>query len=137
MPGFEDVLANIGKLVNFSNPVGLVLSIVISTIVGGIIYLIIAKLIGGRLRDSISVGKTFLVVFVINLINMLGVLGFVLGYVSFLPLIVVQIIIWVLLTKVFLRIPFTHAGLIGIVGYAISGFAVPALLPMVGGLIPV
>ena len=127
MPGLESILGNITKLVNFSNPIGLIVSIVVSTIIGGIVYLIIAKLIGGRLRDSIPVGKTFLVVLVINLINMLGVLGLVLGYVSFLPLIIVQILVWIVLTKAFLGIPFTHAGLIGVVGYLISGFAVPAL----------
>lgn len=137
MVGFESVISGITNLVSFSNPIGLIISIVVSTVVGGIVYLIIAKLIGGRLRDSISVGKIFTLVFVINLINMFGLLGFVLGYVSFLPLIIVQILVWVLLTKVFLAVPFTHAGLIGVVGYLISGFAVPALLPMVSGLIPI
>ncbi len=137
MVGFESIISGITNLVSFSNPIGLVISIIVSTIVGGIVYLIIAKLIGGRLRDSISAGKIFTLVFVINLINMFGLLGFVLGYVSFLPLIIIQILVWVLLTKVFLGISFTHAGLIGVVGYLISGFAVPALLPMVSGLIPI
>ncbi len=137
MVGFESVISGMGKLVNFSNPIGLVVSLIVATIVGGIVYIIIAKLIGGRLRDSISIGKTFALVFVINLINFLGLLGFVIQYVSFLPLVVIQILIWILLTKAFLKIRFTHAGIIGVVGYVISGFAVPALLPMVGGLIPV
>ena len=136
MVALDSLIGNVGKLINFSNPIGLVVSIVLSTIVGGIVYLVIAKLIGGALRDQFSAGKAFTVVFVINIINMFGLIVFVLPYVGFLPLIVVQILIWVLLTKVFLGIKFTHAGLIGIVGYAISGFAVPVLLPMVGGLIP-
>ena len=137
MPGLDSIIGNIGKLINFNNPIGLVVSIIVSTIVGGIVYLIIAKLIGGRLRDSISIGKSFSLILVINLINMFGLLGFVLPYIGFLPLVIIQILVWVLLTKIFLGIPFTHAGIIGVVGYVISGFAVPALLPMVSGLIPV
>ena len=120
-----------------ANPVGLVLNIVISTIVGGIVFLIVVELIAKAFKDHVSIGRVFTVVLVINLVNILGVMGFVLQHTSFVPVLVIQLLVWIVLTKLFVGMPITHSIIVGIVGFFVANLVVPGLVPYIWNFIPI
>lgn len=123
------------------NITGLVVNLIISTIVGGIAFLIVAKLLGRPLNEDVGLTKPFIIIFIINIINMLGLMEFVYPVLSMIPFggivaLLLPAIIWVALVKMF--IPGTtilHALIIGVLGWVLSIFILPMLLGLVLGAI--
>jgi len=137
---FNSILGGTG--LNFANPMGLLTNIILSTIVGGVVILILVELLAKKYHESIKISHAFMLALIINIVNIPIVMGllysaaaavpFVGMIVSFLP-----IIIWIVFTKLlFPKLKFTHTLIIAIVGYLLSIYLIPMLIAMVSGYIP-
>jgi len=112
------------------------INLIISTIVGGIVILLLLEVIGKAWGEKIKPVNAFLLVIVINIVNLLGVMAFIAPYVPFAGLLL-PIIVWIVLVKVFFKeMSLLHAVITGIVGYAISIYLVPNIIAMVSGYLP-
>ncbi len=129
--------AGIINSLNLANPVSLGVNIILSTIVGGIVFLIVAELLAKGFRENIKVYRAFLVVLIINIINMFGVISLV-PQISVLPSFVIQVLIWIGLVKLaFNGMSFKHAVVVGVVGFIVSILVIPSLVGSVASLVPV
>lgn len=136
-----DALTNlIGSLgVNFANPLTLGINLILSTIVGGVVLLLLVEIFGMKFKESVQPVNAFLVVLIINIINLLGVTALILPYISFLPFIgvLLPVIIWIVLIKIFFKeMKITHAILVGIVGWLTSMLLIPYLVGIASGFVP-
>lgn len=121
---------------NLANPLSAVINIILATIIGGIVFLIIAEIIAKAFREEIQASHAFVVVLVINIINMFGVLNLV-PFISILPAFLLQIIIWIVLVKLaFRNMAITHVILLSIIGWLVTILIIPYLVGMASGFIP-
>ncbi len=125
-----------------SSVAGIALNVFISTIVGGIVFLIVIKALSKKLHDNIGVKQTFSAVLLINILNIPIILGVALQSLSSVPLLSLAIpflplIVWVVVLKlVFSQISFSHTFLIAVIGYILSIFVIPNLVWSVRGFLP-
>ncbi len=115
------------------------INLVLSTIVGGILLAIVLEVFSRKFNEPVSAGNAFLAVLVVNIINLVGVMGLLIPFTSAIPLstIIVPLLVWIGVIKLFFgELSFMHAAVIGIVFFAVTLFAVPALVGMLGGFIP-
>ena len=136
-----DVLTNLVTSlgVNFTNPITLAINLILSTVIGGIVLLVIVEIFGKKFKEKIHPANAFLVVLIINIINLIGVTAFIMPMLSSIPFlaVILPVIIWIVLIKLFFKeMKFTHAILVGIVGYALSIFLIPILVGMASGFVP-
>lgn len=136
-----DILTNLVTSlgVNFTNPITLAINVIVSTIIGGIVLLILVEIIGKKFKEGIHPANAFLVVLIINIINLLGIIALIASFISFVPFlpVILPVLIWIILIKLFFKeMKFSHAILVGIIGWAISIFLVPYLVGMASGFIP-
>ncbi|MCK4531579.1 MAG: hypothetical protein KAT94_01820 [Candidatus Aenigmarchaeota archaeon] len=136
-----DILTNLVTSlgVDFTNPITLAINVIVSTIIGGIVLLILVEIIGKKFSEEVHPANAFLVVLIINLVNLLGVLGFIVPYISFIPFlpVILPVLIWITLIKLFFKeMGITHAILVGVVGWLLSIFLIPYLVGMASGFIP-
>jgi hypothetical protein len=132
MVGYEDVLG----LATSQNWLNLGVTLVISTIVGGIIVAIILAIASKSWGTPIKIQNSFLLVLVINAINFFGILAFVTPYLGGMALIL-PVLIWILLTKAFFsEMRWLHALIIGIIGFAVSILVIPMIVGWVAGFMP-
>lgn len=114
--------------------INLGVNLILSTIIGGLVLLIILEIVGKEWGESVHPVNSFILVLIINIINLLGVvnlLGFITYYVFIVPLLV-----WIVLVKAFFHeMEFKHAIVVGIIGYLISIFVVPYLVGLIVGLL--
>jgi hypothetical protein len=129
-----DILGTLTGLA--SNPIGLAISILLSTLIGGIVLLVLVEVIGKKFSEKINPINAFLAMLVINLINLLGILGFLTPYIAGIPfsyiiVIILPAVIWIVLMKVFFHdMKIMHAVLVGIIGYFLSIFVIPMIVGM-------
>jgi hypothetical protein len=119
--------------------IGLGINIVLSTIIGGIVLRVILEIFSKAFKEPVKPGNAFLAVLVVNLINMIVVMGFLLPYIAPIPylLMILPLIVWILLIKAFFgELSILHAIAVGIIFYLISFFALPLLTGFVMGFIP-
>ena len=127
---------------NFSNPVGLVINLILSTIVGGIVILIVAELFAKKFSEEIKAVNAFLLVLVASLIQLLGIVPLLGQFLIMVPmvgllLVALPVIVWIVLVKVFFRkMRILHAVLLGVVCYFLTLYVIPVLVGMVSGFIP-
>jgi hypothetical protein len=118
--------------------IGIFINIVISTIVGGVVLIIVLGVFNRIYGEMLDYKKAFLIVFIANLINFVGIAGLlssILGGIPFIG-IILPILIWIVLLKVFFEdMSFLHTIVVGIVFFALTLLAIPYLLDMVMGLI--
>jgi hypothetical protein len=115
------------------------INIVLSTIVGGIVLLIVMEALSKAWGESVSVGKCFIFVLIINVITQFG-MGFILPFVSFIPMayLVVSLLLWVGFMKLFFgELSILHAAIAGIIGFALGMLVVPVLTGMVLSYLPI
>lgn len=135
----EEILASL----NLGNPLALLLNLVVSTIVGGIVFLVVVEVFAKAFSEEASAGKAFLVVLVINIINILGILGLVTPYLAMVPfagyiMLILPLLIWIGLVKAFFGgMEIAHVAAIAVVGYILSIIVFPWLTAIVQGYIPV
>ncbi len=112
------------------------INLIVSTIVGGVVILILLEAISKAWGERVKPVNAFLLVLVINLVNLLGIMAFVAPYVPYAGY-VLPIIVWIVLVKVFFgEMGMKHAVITGIVGYIISILLIPSLVAMVSGYLP-
>ncbi|MBN2043276.1 MAG: hypothetical protein JW754_05745 [Candidatus Aenigmarchaeota archaeon] len=132
-----ELISSLG--VNFANPVALAINIILSTIIGGIILLIIVEIIGKHYSENIKPLNAFLVVLVINIINLPIVFGLISSFLSFIPFlgVILPVLIWIILVKMFFKeMSFAHALIVGVVGWVVTLFVIPYIVGMVMGFLP-
>jgi hypothetical protein len=136
-----DILTNLVTSVgvDFTNPITLAINIIVSTIIGGIVLLILVEIIGKKFSEEVHPVNAFLVVLIINLINILGVLGFITPYISFIPFlpVILPVLVWIILIKLFFsEMSILHAIIVGVIGWLLSIFLIPYLVGIASGFIP-
>jgi len=127
---------------NFSNPVGLVINLILSTIVGGIVILIVAELFAKKFSEEIKAVNAFILVLVASLVQLLGIVPLLGQFLIMLPmvgllLVVLPVIVWIVLVKIFFsKLHILHAALLGVVCYFLTLYVIPILVSMVSGFVP-
>jgi hypothetical protein len=132
-----DFVTSLG--VTFENPITMLVNIILSTVIMGIILLIIVEIIGKQFSEEVNPIHAFLVALVINIINIPIIFGLISSFVSFIPFlpIILPLIIWIIVVKLFFRdMEMLHAVIVGVIGFVLSIFLIPYLVDMVGGFIP-
>ncbi|RLJ06713.1 MAG: hypothetical protein DRP12_03650 [Candidatus Aenigmatarchaeota archaeon] len=112
--------------------ISLGINLILSTLVGGILVVILTYLLA---REASRLGNAFLMVLIINLINLFGILGFLAPSSFFLGMLL-PVLVWIFLVKVFLGATWTHSLIIGILGWLLSIFLVPWITSLILPLIP-
>jgi hypothetical protein len=112
------------------------INIILSTIIGGLILLLLVEILGKEWGESVHPVNAFFVVLVINIVNIIGIIGFLSAIVPVGSLII-PFLVWVILIKVFFSdMPWKHAAIAGILGYLLSIFLVPYIIGFVSGFLP-
>jgi hypothetical protein len=131
-----------GLDLNFANPVGLGINVLLSTIVGGIVILIVVEIFAKKFSQSVNPLNAFFVALIVSLINIFGILPVLGGLVGMIPFagiitMLLPVIVWIVLIKVFFgEMEFVHALIIGVICYFLNIFLIPSLVVMAAGFVP-
>jgi hypothetical protein len=131
-----DFVSDLG--VGFADPITLAINIIMSTIIGGIVLLILLEIVGKHFSEEVRPTNAFLLVLVINIINLPVIFGLLTSFASFIPFlpVILPVLIWIILVKFFFKeLAITHAVLVGIVGYLLTLFLIPYLIGMAMGFL--
>jgi len=134
-------LAGILEL-SFANPIGLVMNLILSTIVGGIVILVIIMIFSKKFGEQVSPLNAFILAFIVSLINLFGVVGILGSLLIMIPFgglitMLLPILVWVVLVKVFFReMSLLHVLIISVICYFVSIYLVPMLVGTAAGFIP-
>ena len=121
---------------------GLLSNLIISILVGGLVFLIVAKIVGSKLKDTIHIPRVFLAVAIINFINLPIIWGLTTKTITSIPLASIifpfmPFLVWLGAIKIaFSEMPISHALLMSVIGYMLSIFVVPTLIWSVRGILP-
>ncbi|MBI4021103.1 MAG: hypothetical protein HY369_02580 [Candidatus Aenigmarchaeota archaeon] len=113
------------------------LHLFLSTIIGGIVLIVLLGIASRAWGESVKVENAFLMVLIVQVITVFGILGFVAPY---LPIggPVLTFLVWLGFTKAFFsQLKWIHALVIGVIGFALTFFVVPTLTSIALGFIPV
>jgi hypothetical protein len=131
-----------GMDLNFTNPIGLGLNLIISTIISGIVILIIVEIFSKKFAEEVNPMHAFLLALAINVINLPIVMGLIYSFMAAVPLLGIitgflPVIIWIVLTKLLFRgLSWLHVMVIALLCYFLSIYLIPSLVAMVRGFIP-
>jgi hypothetical protein len=78
---------------NFGNPIGLATNLVLSTIVGGIVILVIVEIFAKKFAEDVNPMHAFLLVLVVSLINILGVMSLLGSFLAIIPVLGILVVI--------------------------------------------
>ena len=142
-----DVLTSLNEILgnlqlDFGNPIGLATNLILSTIVGGIVILVVVEILAKKFSEEVNPLHAFMLALCINIINLPIIMGLLYTFISFIPLMgliagFLPIIIWIVLTKLFFRdMSIMPVLIIAVLGYFLSMFVIPLLVNMVAGYIP-
>ena len=112
----------------------LIVNLIISTVVGGIVLILVLMIFNRVYGEMLVLKRAFLVVLIVNIIFYIGVVGFLSPVLAGIPFagIIIPYVIWVVLLKVFFEdMSFLHTLVVGAVFYALTIYAVPLLINMV------
>ena len=139
--GFPFNLESIYSLANSQGYIywiNLGISIILTTLIGGIVLIVLSKLLSRWTGNISDYGHAFLIVLVINIINFFGILGILLGFLYVIPFIglILPAIVWIALLKVFFNeLNLKGAVILGIVMYVFSFALIPILVTNAGSFI--
>ncbi|MBU0898697.1 MAG: hypothetical protein KKB03_02555 [Nanoarchaeota archaeon] len=137
-------LFNLETLYAFANSQGymywlnLGISIILTTIIGGIVLIVLSKVLSRWTGNISNYGHAFMVVLVINIINFFGILGILLGFLYGIPFLglILPVIVWIGLLKVFFGELNTKGVIIlGVISYILSMTLIPILVSTAGSFI--
>jgi hypothetical protein len=130
-------------MADFMNPLGdlafqgagywvmLAINMFLSTIVGGFVLMAIISMITKKSGESVQLSNVFLLSLLINAINSFGVLGF-LSPVLPLPGLLIQLLVWIGLVKLFFsNMSMVHVVIAAVAGFAITIFVVPIIVGII------
>ena len=132
-----DFVSNLG--VGFGDPITLGINIILSTIIGGIVLLILLEIVGKHFSEEVRPVNAFLLVLIINIINLPVIFSLLTQFASFVPFlpVILPVLIWIILVKFFFReLAMSHAVLVGVIGYLLTIFVVPYLIGLAMGFLP-
>ncbi len=139
LPAGLDAVFNLATGQGFGTWINMGINLIASTIIGGIVLILILATVGKAWHENVPVARAFFVVLVINLVTQFGVVGLISGYLPGMAMIstVLNLLLWIGLMKLFFsQMKMTHAAAVGIIGYVVNLIIVPVLLGMVLGIIP-
>jgi hypothetical protein len=116
--------------------ISLGINLILSTLVAGIALIVLAEVFSHFFKESIKPQNAFLVSLTGNIVIMVI---FMFNFVSFIPMstIIVPLLIWFLLTKVFFsEMNIFHAFIVALVFFFITILIIPTIVSMVSGYIP-
>ena len=108
--------------------ISIITTLIIGTIVGGILLIVVLGLFNRIYGEMLDYKRAFIVVLLANIINLVGVAGLLSSMLASIPFIglILPILIWVLLLKLFLEdMSFLHALITGVVFFVVTMIAVP------------
>ena len=112
------------------------INLILSTLIGGIVIVILLAILARVWGENVKVPNAFLMVLLINLVNLFGVLAFISPSVPAAGL-VIPLLVWIGLTKAFFSdLSWKHALVTGAVGYVVSIFLIPNLVGLASGYLP-
>jgi hypothetical protein len=114
------------------------INIVLSTIVGGVVLLVVVGVLNRKFNETAEVHNAFLMALVVNVINFFGVMGLL---AAFLPIpylsLLLPLIVWIALGKLFFPgFGLMHVVIIAVIGFALSVLLVPSITAIVVGFLP-
>jgi len=137
--GIPGSFANLATSNSAAGWIGIGINIILSTIIGGIVIIVLMEALGKAWGESVSVGKAFLFMLVINVINQFG-MALIYSFIPFsFPFMgyIIPLVIWIALMKAFFgELSMAHAAIAGIIGFALSMIVIPPLTGMVSGYLP-
>ena len=139
LPVGLDAVFNLATGQGFGTWINMGINLIASTIIGGIVLIIILATVGKAWHENVPMARSFFVVFVINLITQFGIVGLITGFLPGIAMasIIVNLLLWIGLIKVFFgQMKMSHAAVVGVIGYVVSLIIVPMILGMVLGLVP-
>ena len=116
------------------------ITFLLSTLITGILLIIVMELASRQAGEPIRAANAFLVVALINVINFFGIMGIMISFIAGVPFIafILPALIWIGFLKLFFRdMSWLHIIIIGIVFYAITLFVVPYITSFIAGFIPI
>ena len=128
---------------DFGNPIGMATNLILSTIVSGIVILVVVEIFSKKFSQDVNPMHAFMLALVVNIINIPIVMGLLYTFLSYIPLIgiiasLIPIIIWIGLTKLFFKeMGILQVLVIGVLGYFLSIYVVPSLVNIVAGFVPI
>ncbi len=136
-----DILTNLVTSlgVDFTSPITLAINVIVSTIIGGIVLLVLVEIVGKKFSEEVRPANAFLVVLIINIINLPLVMAFIGPMIAFIPFVpvILPVLIWIVMIKLFFKeMSFLHAIIVGVVGWGLSIVLVPLLVGVASGFIP-
>jgi len=120
--------------------ISLGVTLFVSTIITGILLVVVLMMTSRQTGEQTKVANAFIVILLINAINIFGIMGLMLSFVAAVPLagFIFPIMVWVLFIKLFFRnLDWLHAIVIGVVSFAISVYVAPYITSFVLTLIPI
>jgi hypothetical protein len=113
---------------------------ILSTIIGGIVLIILVEVFSHKFGESIKPQNAFLVVLIANVVTNFGILGLLAGFLSSVPLVIIilPLVVWFLLMKLFFsQMNILHAFLVAVIFFMLSMLVVPYMTAIVSGFIPI
>jgi hypothetical protein len=136
----DGILGNLD--LSFGNPVSLGVNIFLSTIIGGLVILIIVEVFSKKFSKAVNPMHAFLVSLAASVINLLGIISVLGAFVGSLPLVgmivmLLPVIVWVAMIKIFFsHFSIKHSLIIGVICYLISIYLIPSLVSMASAFVP-
>ncbi|MBU0530093.1 MAG: hypothetical protein ABIH52_04845 [Candidatus Aenigmatarchaeota archaeon] len=128
------VLSNLASSGGVEYWIGQGINIILSTIVGGIVLLIVLAIFSKNYGGDVQAGRVFFIVLIINIITFFGVFGILLSVLAVIPFagLIAPIIIWIVaLTLGFPDMHFIHHVIIAIIFVILTVTIVPFLVGMI------
>jgi hypothetical protein len=116
----------------------IIINLVISTVVGGIVLILVLMGFNRVYGEMLVLKRAFLVVFIVNLINFVGIVGFLTPLIASIPFIgiILPLLIWVAMLKMFFEdMSILHALVVGAVFFVLTLLAIPWIIGQVGSIL--
>jgi hypothetical protein len=113
---------------------------ILSTIIGGIVLIILVEIFSHKFGESIKPQNAFLAVLIANVVNNFGILGLAGSFLSAIPylVLILPFLVWFVLIKLFFsQMKMLHVLLVAVIFFGLSVMLIPYLTAIVSGFIPV
>jgi hypothetical protein len=114
------------------------INIILSTVVSGIVLMIIVGILSKKYGEKIEFGNAFLMALVVNIVTYFGIVGMLGAFLPSLISMLLPLIVWIVLAKFFFsEMSLVHILIVAILGYVLSIFFVPPLAAIIRGMLPI
>ncbi|RLJ09218.1 MAG: hypothetical protein DRP13_00705 [Candidatus Aenigmatarchaeota archaeon] len=140
-PNFIDpqALYDLANSQSYNYWIGLGVQVILSTLVGGIVLLVLVEIFSHHFGESVKPANAFLVALIGNVLTFFGVMGLLISFISWVPFahLIISLGIWIVLIKGFFgEMSFTHAVMVGVIFFVLSLVLVPYITGMIMGFVP-